>query len=270
MEPASTAPGFATSGNVYDQFMGRYSKPLSAQFADFARVRPGLRALDVGCGPGALTSELARRLGPGSVAACDPSASFAAACRQRNPGVRVIAGAAEDLPFPDAKFDLVLAQLVLHFLADPERAGAEMRRVARPGATIAAAVWDFTEGMELLRAFWDAALTVDPDAPDELTTLRFGRSGEIAKWLTAAGLDEVEEATITVSSRYGGFAELWNGFLSGVGPAGSYCIWQPPARQDRLRRALFDRLGRPAGAFRLSAVARVGRGTVPGAAQPPA
>lgn len=263
MRPASGARGFSISGDVYDQFMGRYSRPLSRPFADFAGVRAGTTALDVGCGPGALTTALARLLGPDSVSACDPSATFVAACRDRNPGVTVLAGSAEELPFADDTFDLVAAQLVLHFVTDPGRAAAEMIRVGRPGATVAVAVWDFTRGMEMLRAFWDAAVSLDPSAPDELQVMRFGRQGEIAAWLTEAGLADVVESTLTVTSIYRDFAELWNGVLAGVGPAGNYCVWLPPARQERLRGALFERLGEPAGPFRLEAVARVGRGSLP-------
>ncbi|MDQ7993055.1 MAG: methyltransferase domain-containing protein, partial [Propionicimonas sp.] len=184
-----------------------------------------------------------------------------AACRERNPGVRVAAGAAEALPFGDGEFDLVAAQLVLHFVSDPARVAAEMRRVGRPGARVAAAVWDFGHGMQMLRAFWDAAVSLDPAAPDELRAMRFGREGEIAQWLTDAGLEAVTETTLEVSTPYVDFEELWNGFLAGVGPAGSYCVWLPPAHQERLRRALFERLGEPSGPFELSAVARAGRGT---------
>lgn len=251
---------FAASGEAYDRFMGRYSQPLAVEFAGFARVAPGSLALDVGCGPGALTAELARRLGADAVAACDPSASFVAACRERNPGVDVRAGDAERLPFPDRGFDVVLAQLVLHFVTDPTAAAAEMSRVLRPGGVIATCVWDFGQGMQLLRAFWDAALSLDPGSPDEHQVMRFGRPGEIAEWLTDAGLVEVTESTLTVASRYQDFDELWSGFLAGVGPAGSYCMSLSPAHRAALRQALYDRLGSPTGPFALAAVARAGYG----------
>src|SRR6516162_5605672 len=112
--------------------MGQYSEPLAARFADLAGVRPGQRLLDVGCGPGALTAELVRRVGPGAVSAAEPSAPFAAAARDRLPGVDVRLAAAEQLPFPDDAFDAVLAQLVVHFMADPVQGLREMARVSRP------------------------------------------------------------------------------------------------------------------------------------------
>lgn len=251
---------FAASGEAYDLFMGRYSVPLAARFAGFAEVTPGSTVLDVGCGPGALTAELVRRVGAGNVAACDPSASFVAACAERNPGVDVRTGEAEHLPFPDDGFDVVASQLVLHFVPDPVAAASEMKRVARPGGLIATCVWDFGEGMEMLRAFWDAALTIDPDSPDEHRVMRFGRPGEIAQWLTDAEVDQVRETTLTVTSSYRDFDELWSGFLAGIGPAGSYCMSLPAGHRDALRQALLERLGSPGGGFTLKAVARAGSG----------
>ena len=260
--PLAARP-FTVSGDAYERFMGRYSRELSPAFVDFARVGAGQRVLDLGCGPGALTGELVRRLGADAVAAVDPSETFVDACRRRHPGVDVRAGRAEGLPFEDASFDGALAQLVLHFVADPVRAASELRRVVRPGGTVAAAVWDFAEGMEMLRAFWDAATSVDPDAPDELRTMRFGRPGEIAGWLVESGFDEVTESELAVASSYAGFDELWSGFLDGVGPAGSYCVGLDAPQRAALRRALFERLGEPSGPFTLRAVARAGRGVRP-------
>lgn len=256
----SAAEMFDTSGDAYDAFMGRYSRLLAEPFAAFAGVRPGQRALDVGCGPGALTAELVRRLGAAAVSACDPSPAFVAACAARHPGVDVRPGSAEQVPFDDDAFDVVTAQLVLHFVADPPAAGRELARVTRPGGRIAACVWDFGRGMELLRAFWDAALSLDGSAPDEYRVLRFGREGEITDWLAAAGLSEVAETTLTVRSAYSGFDELWSGLLAGIGPAGGYCVSLPSDHREELRLALRERLGRPDGPFTLEAVARAGRG----------
>ena len=263
MEPLPGARTFSAPGAAYDVFMGRYSRPLAAQFADFAGIAQGQHALDVGCGPGALTAELVGRLGAGNVAGCDPSPPFAAACRERNPGVDVRAGSAESLPFEDEGFDAVLAQLVLHFVSDPDRAAAEFIRVARPGAVLAACVWDLSGGMQLLRSFWDAALSVDPDAPDEGATMRFARQGEIVDWLVAAGLDGVREGVLTVSSGYRDFDELWTSMLAGVGPVGSYCAALPDAGRDDLRSAWFELLGAPSGAFELTAKAWAGRAVRP-------
>src|SRR5437868_980480 len=137
---------FTVAAEAYDRFMGRYSVPLASTFADFAGVAEGQRVLDVGCGPGALTRELVRRVGAGAVAAVDPSEPFVEECARRNPGVDVRLAKAEQLPFSDGVFDAALAQLVLHFVSDPAAAANELRRVLRPGGRAAACVWDFADG----------------------------------------------------------------------------------------------------------------------------
>lgn len=263
MSTTAGRPMFQATGDAYDGFMGRYAAPLAPRFADLAGVTAGQRALDVGCGPGALTGELVRRLGADRVAAIDPSPSFVAACAARHPGVAVAAGRAEAIPHPDGGFDVALAQLVLHFVSDPPGAARELRRVVRPGGTIAACVWDFAEGMQMLRLFWDAATVVDPAAPDEARTLRFGRAGEIAALFTAAGLRDVDETVLDVAVDYAGFDDLWAGFEAGVGPAGAYCVALPAAPRERLRAELDRRLGAPRQPFTLSARARSVRAIAP-------
>lgn len=264
MDEVEGARTFAVAGRTYDAFMGRYSTALAEPFADAAGVTAGDTALDVGCGPGALTGVLVSRLGPGAVLACDPSPPFVEACAARHPGVVVRPGRAEALPFEDGVVDHALAQLVLHFVSEPERAATEMARVVRPRGRVAACVWDFADGMEMLRRFWDAALTLDPDAPDEARTLRFGQPGEIADLFASVGLEDVEESTLRVASTYAGFDELWDGFLAGVGPAGAYCLSLPDAHRARLRAVLFAGCGSPDGPFTLGAVARAAVARVPG------
>jgi SAM-dependent methyltransferase len=260
MESVEGARSFQVSGAAYDAFMGRYSLPLGELFADAAGVVAGQAALDVGCGPGALTGTLVARLGASGVSAFDPSEPFSAECAARHPGVDVRTGRAEAIPFDDDGFDVALAQLVLHFVSDPERVAIEAQRVLRPGGTFAACVWDFADGMEMLRHFWDAALAVDPEAPDEASTLRFGGRGEIAELLAASGFGDVVESTLAVSSIYESFDELWSGFLAGIGPAGSYCLSLPDDRRAEMRAELFGRVGSPTGAFSLAATARCAAG----------
>jgi SAM-dependent methyltransferase len=255
---------FAVAGRTYDSFMGRYSLGLAEQFCDVAGVAAGNRAVDVGCGPGALTGILVARLGASAVYACDPSPSFRDECAARHPGVVAKLGRAESIPFETDSVDHAMAQLVLHFVSDPERAAREMARVVRPGGSVSACVWDFDDGMEMLRGFWDAALSIDADAPDEARTLRFGRPGEIAELFASAGIKDIVEATLSVASTYTSFDELWNGFLAGVGPAGSYCVSLTDEGRDRLRASLFARFGSPTGSFTLGAVARSAVGRVPG------
>jgi SAM-dependent methyltransferase len=163
---------FAGPADGYDRFMGRYSVPLAERFADFAGVKGGHRVLDVGCGPGALTIELARRLGAPAVSAVDPAEQFAAAARERCPGVDVRVGAAEHLPFADDEFDVALAQLVVHFMTNPSAGIREMARVTRTGGAVAACVWDHAGHSGPLERFWAGARALDPDVDDEA-----GRAG---------------------------------------------------------------------------------------------
>lgn len=263
-EPVAGARTFQTTGQAYDAFMGRYSRPLADLFADAVGVTEGMVAVDVGCGPGALTRVLVDRLGDGAVSACDPSLPFVADCAARYPGVDVREGRAEAIPFDDDAFDAALAQLVLHFVSDPAAAAAELRRVLRPGGVAAACVWDFADGMQLLRHFWDAALTVDPAAPDEARTLRFGREGEIARLLDAAGFGDTTETTLTVTSTYSDVDELWSGFMAGIGPAGAYCLGLSEDTRAEVRDELGRGLGSPSGPFTLEAVARCTSARAPG------
>ena len=254
---------FRGPADAYDAFMGRYSRQLAPVFADFCGVRADQRLLDVGCGPGAFTTVAVNRLGLEAVSAVDPTPHFVDTNRVRHPGLDVRQASAEDLPYAAGSFDIAVAQLVLHFVSDPLRGVREMVRVVRTGGTVAACVWDVTREMEMLRAFWDAALSLWPDAPGGAHMLRLGRDGEIVDLMASAGLDDIVETTLTVRSLYEDFAELWATFLGGVGPAGAYLLGKASDDRDALREAFYGRLGRPAGPFVLEAVARAVRAVTP-------
>jgi SAM-dependent methyltransferase len=249
--------GFDVAADAYDRFMGRYSLQLSPQLADFARVRNGQRALDVGCGPGALTAELASRLGAAAVAAVDPSERFVAAARARNPGVDVRQAAAEELPFADRTFHAALAQLVVHFMADPVAGLAEMARVTRPGGVVAACVWDHGGGHGPLSLFWQAARELDADVDDE-SNRAGAREGHLAELFERAGLREIEHTALAVRLQHPTFDEWWEPYTRGVGPAGSYVASLPAERRNELREACRSRLG--SGPFVLTAQAWAARG----------
>jgi SAM-dependent methyltransferase len=243
---------FDVTPGAYMQFMGRYSEPLAARFADLAGVRRGQRVLDVGCGPGALTAELVTRVGAESVSAVEPSASFAAAVRERLPGVDVRQAAAERLPFPDGAFGVTLAQLVVHFMTDPVQGLREMRRATRPGGTVAACVWDHSGDRGPLSAFWSAVRELDPAAPDE-SGLAGVREGQLASLFTQAGLGSTQASTLTVRVRHASFDDWWQPFTLGVGPAGAYVASLAPDRRAALREQCRRLL--PAGAIEVTAVA---------------
>jgi SAM-dependent methyltransferase len=235
---------FDVTAGSYHRFMGRFSEPLAVQFADVAGVRHGERALDVGCGPGALTAELVERLGASAVAAIDPSDSFVAAVRARHPDVDVRAGAAEKLPFGEDAFDVTLAQLVVHFMADPVAGLAEMARVTRAGGVVAACVWDHAGGAGPLAAFWRAVHDLDPGATDE-AALPGARQGHLALLCEAAGLSDIESSSLTVTVRFDTFADWWEPFTLGVGPAGAYVSRLPFDQREALRTRCQELLPAP-------------------------
>ena len=219
--PTVAGVSFEVAAEAYDLFMGRFSVPLAGLFVEAAGVRRGQRALDVGCGPGALTAALVDRLGPADVTAVDPSAPFVAAATSRFPGVDVRTASAESLPFPDDSFDLVLAQLVVHFMADPVSGLREMARVGRPGATLGASVWDHGGGHGPLSPFWRAALDLDPSVVDE-SGQAGATEGQLADLCTEAGLVDVRPTVLTVTVRYDSFEQWWEPYTFGVGPAGDH------------------------------------------------
>jgi SAM-dependent methyltransferase len=223
-----------TSADAYDRFMGRYSVQLAPQLADLAGVTAGQRALDVGCGPGALTAELVQRLGADHVAAIDPSEPFVTAVAERYPGVDARQGSAEQAPFGDDEFDVVLAQLVIHFLKDPVAGVSEMRRVTRPGGAVAACVWDHGGHEGPLRKFWEAARQIDPKVDDE-SRLPGVRQGQLGDYFRQAGLDEVTEGSLTLAVEHRSFEEWWEPFTLGVGPAGTFVASLEPTYRARLR-----------------------------------
>jgi SAM-dependent methyltransferase len=258
--PAADKPLFQSVG-AYERFMGRYSRPLAHEFARATAVASGERVVDVGCGTGALTSVLAELVSPELVAGADPSQPFVEECRTQVPGADIRVGPAEALPFGDDTFDCALAQLVFHFVDDRRAAAAEMARVTRPGGRLAACVWDFTGGMTMIRAYWDAALEADPDAPDEV--VRFGgRPGELAALWQDSGLRDVTDGSLTVSSQYRDFDELWESVLGGAGPVGAHIASLEASRRDAVRDALHVRVGSPAGPFSMTARAWYAVGVV--------
>ena len=243
---------FEVTADAYMRFMGQYSEPLAPRFADLAGIHDGQRVLDVGCGPGALTAELVNRVGAASVSAVEPSDSFAAAVRERLPGVEVRQSAAEQLPFPDGTFDAALAQLVIHVMADPVQGLREMHRVTRPGGTVAACVWDHAGDRGPLAAFWSAVRELDPAAEDE-SGLAGVREGHLAKLFSQAGLDRTSVTTLTVRIRHASFDHWWQPFTLGVGPAGGYVASLAPDRRAELREQCRRLL--PAGPVEITAAA---------------
>ena len=209
--------------SAYDRFMGRYSVLLARSFVAELGIESGQRALDVGCGPGALTERLSELLGADHVAAVDPSAPFVEAVRERLPGVDARVASAEQLPFEDDAFDLAVAQLVFHFVSNGEQSARELRRVTRPGGRVAACVWDSGGAMTMLHAISRAVVSVDPQAAQEMKPRPYSTDGELGELFGAVGLEDVTAGLLTVRVDYADYDDLWQPFLTGVGPVASPC-----------------------------------------------
>lgn len=250
---------------AYERFMGRWSKLLAERFLDFAGLSDGERVLDVGCGTGNLSLAIIERGPSVSVAGIDPSRPFVELTRQRVPKGRFEVGDAQALPFEPESFDRTLCQLVLNFIPDCSRAVAEMRRVTKPGGTVAAALWDLSGGrMRMLDDFWEAVGGLSERSRwQEHATARTAEE-LVAMW-HEAGLTGVDSSGLTISTGFRSFDDYWSPFLLGVGPAGACAVSLSPPEQAQVRERLRARVlgSRPDGPFALEARAFAVRGTVP-------
>jgi SAM-dependent methyltransferase len=245
---------FVVSPEAYGRYMGRYAEPLAAVFMKFAEVEAGDKVLDVGCGPGALTAHL---LSIGAeVSAIDPSPPFVEAIGVRFPNVDVRLGTAEQLPYDTDAFDAALAQLVVHFMADPVAGVRQMARVTRRGGVIAACVWDGPTGA--LAPFWEVVHTIDPEAEDE-ALLSGAHEGHLTELFETAGLRDVEERSIAIEVVHPTFQEWWEPYTFGVGPAGDYVKRLDDDARGHLESVARERLGD--GPFTVTATAWAARGT---------
>lgn len=225
----------------YARFMGRFSEPLAPAFAELVDVPADGRLLDVGCGPGVLTAVLVEQYGADRVDALDPAPGFVEAARARLPGVDVRLGSAEELPWPDGSYAAVLAQLVVHFMRDPARGLREMHRVARPGALVAASVWDHPGGRGPLTPFWSAVAELDPGGVAEASVGT--HEGELKRMFADAGLTDVRGEELSVTVEMASFEEWWEPYLAPAGSVGDYLASRTPEQVTAIRDRCRARLG---------------------------
>jgi SAM-dependent methyltransferase len=229
--------------------MGRWSRLLAPHLVDFAEMHATDAVLDVGCGTGALSFAVRDRTSAARITGIDASREYVtyAAESSTDAGVRFEAGDAQDLPFPAAAFDRTLSLLVLNFVPNPERAVREWMRVTKPGGLVAAAVWDYAEGMQMLRVFWDEAVAFDARlAPRDEARMPLCKRGELGALWRQVGFTNVQEETFTVPIRFASFGDFWTPFLLGQGPAGACVASLPPHDQAELAQRLQRRLVRAA------------------------
>jgi SAM-dependent methyltransferase len=257
------------NAEAYERFMGRWSRLLAPQLVTFTEIPDFGQVLDIGSGTGALTFAIAKGSNYRHIVGIDRSKEYVAYATSKNLSpdrARFRVGDAQQLPFTDGVFDSSSSLLVINFIPDRARAVSEMYRVTKSRGRISAAVWDYGSGMRMLRVFWDAAASIDTRAEklDE-KHMPLCRAGELSQLWTSAGIVNVDEQPLDIMMQFASFADYWDAFLLGQGPAGAYVRTLDADRLKTLRDEVKRRLsvaneGAP---FALPARAWAVRGTVP-------
>lgn len=264
---AGSVPSSFQDAAGYDRLMGRWSRRLAPLLVGFGGLADGERVLDVGCGTGSLTFALPDLANVAAVTGIDPLDTFVVAARARSTDPRITfdVGDARALPYADASFDRAYSSLVLQFIPDAARAVAEMRRVVRPGGTVAAAVWDSFGGQLFMRILWDIAGVLDP-ALERPYFRPLTAPGEMAEAWRSVGLQDVEQTSLMIRVEFTGFDDYWGSFETGEGPIGKYVTGLPDTAREELRHHLRRAYlaNRPDGLRSMVSVAWACRGTVPG------
>lgn len=251
-------------GSPYERYIGRWSRGIAPLFLAWLDQPQHKRWLDIGCGTGALCAAILDRAAPGSLVGVEPSAGFRElAARHLGERAQWLAGSADAIPLGSGGCDIVVSGLVLNFVPDLPAALSEMRRVCVTGGTIATYVWDYADGMEIIRRFWEAAVGLDPAAADLDEGARFPlcHPAALRAAFEAAGLAEVETTSLELRAGFAGFDDYWQPFLGGQGPAPAYAMSLSEDRRASLRARLKSALPRGAdGGFSLRARAWAARG----------
>lgn len=258
-----------TAADAYERFMGGWSRRVAASFLDGLGVGSQAAWLDVGCGVGSVTAVILERCAPSQVVGVDQSPDFLQVARGQQlppPGASFERASAEDLPFANATFDVTVSALVLNFVPDPALAVKEMGRVTHRGGTVAAYVWDYDHPDFFLTRFWEAVATVDGvEAPtSERGRWRICSEEGIKELVERSPLRDKRVWSVEIETAFPSPDELWEGFLLGVGPSGSWTVGLTRERQEELRTLYQERLPvAEDGSVRLTARALAFAGSAP-------
>jgi trans-aconitate methyltransferase len=237
------------SGHAYEQYIGRWSRKVATEFLRWLGLPRGLAWADVGCGTGALAYSVLALCEPSSVSGIDSSEGFVSQARQRirDPRARFERGDAARLPWDAAAFDVTVSGLALNFVGDHESMTREMARVTRPGGVVAAYVWDYAGGMQMMRHFWDAAVAVSRhDAKlDQAERFPLCRPGPLRALFERTELKSVTVRAIDIPTVFQSFDDYWHPFLGGTGAAPTYLASVGDEVRERIRRCLEARLASP-------------------------
>ncbi len=255
-------------GEAYEQYVGRWSRPVGHMFLDWLSLPQGLRWVDVGCGTGALTKTILEQADPSRMTGIEPSEGFLNVARVgiHDNRVEFKSGHAQSLPLEDAQADVSVSGLVLNFVPDKKRAVQVMRRIVQTRGTIALYVWDYAGEMQLMRYFWDAVADLFPNGAehDEGKQFPICKPEPLADLFRTTGLQSVEARALDAPTTFADFNDYWSPFLGGQGPAGKYCVSLSEDDREHLRKRLNNTLPVSAdGTISLIARAWAVRGTVP-------
>lgn len=239
------------AGESYEAYMGRWSRKIAPRFLQWFAAPDDLDWLDVGCGTGALSSAIVAHGRPKNLIGIDPSDGFLASARAAidDPRATFRVGDAQSLPLEPASRDVAVSGLMLNFVPDRAKALAEMRRVLRPHGRLGFYVWDYPGGgVAFMRAFWKAAVALDPGARDLTEDKRFPfcTPEGLTALAAGAGLAQIAWTAIESPSVFRDFDDFWGPFMLGTGPAPGYCASLAPQARERLRQSLFESLPRGA------------------------
>jgi SAM-dependent methyltransferase len=254
------------AADAYEQYMGRWSRKIAPLFLEWLAPPQRKNWIDIGCGTGQLSLQIASKCNPSHHIGVDQTEGFLSLARKNVPNAEFTVGDALSIDLPNDSVDYAVSGLLLNFVPDKAKALNEMARIARPEGVVALYVWDYAGHMQIMRYFFDAARVIDPksSAFDDGINAPICRPKALADAFSAAGLSHVETAPIDIAAAFIDFQDYWEPFLGGTGSAPKYCLSLDEATRNEIRDAVRAKLPiGPDGEILLAVRAWAARGVVP-------